>query len=140
MSKDVIAIIDDQPLVHIGLKAVLKSMGCSVISFTSPAEALQKIVQTPPDCVLVDLMMPGMDGIEFTKRFRERFHDASVPVILSSACLDNEVLRRAFEAGVDDFLEKPASSVLIRQRVKNMLRMRCLIDRNINIYNQIGLG
>lgn len=126
MSKDVIAIIDDQPLVQVGLKAVLKSMGCSVICFTSPAEALQQFEQTLPDCVLVDLMMPEMDGIEFTKRFRERFHDDKVPVILSSACLDNEVLGRAFENGADDFLEKPASSVLIRQRVRNMLKMRKL--------------
>ena len=126
MGEGVVVIIDDQPLVQIGLKAVLRSMGCSVVSFTSPTEALQKMEKTSPDCILVDLMMPEMDGIEFTKHFRKNFQDTSVPVILSSAHLDNEVLGKAFEAGVDDFLEKPASSVLIRQRVKNMLRMRKL--------------
>jgi CheY-like chemotaxis protein len=126
MSQDIVAIIDDQPLVQIGLKAVLKSMGCSVVCFTSPIEALEGLELVGPDCVVVDLMMPEMDGIEFVKQFRRRFQNVHVPIILSSAFLDNEVLGRAFDAGVDDFLEKPAGSVLIRQRVRNMLRMRHL--------------
>jgi putative two-component system response regulator len=126
MRKDIVVIIDDQPLVQIGLKAVLKPVGCSVVCFASPIEALEELERLGPDCVVVDLMMPEMDGIEFVKQFRRRYQNAHVPIILSSAFLDNEMLGRAFDAGVDDFLEKPAGSVLIRQRVRNMLRMRHL--------------
>lgn len=77
MSQDIVAIIDDQPLVQIGLKAVLKSMGCSVVCFTSPIEALEGLELVGPDCVVVDLMMPEMDGIEFVKQFRRRFQNVS---------------------------------------------------------------
>ena len=77
-----------------------------------------------PDLVLVDYMMPYMDGLQFIERFRAMSGKASVPIIMATAETDNDVRYKALEMSANDFLTKPVNKVELRARVTNMLALR----------------
>jgi CheY-like chemotaxis protein/HPt (histidine-containing phosphotransfer) domain-containing protein len=77
-----------------------------------------------PDLVIVGYMMPGLNGIEFTEHFRQLAGKEDTPVLMVTASTDREVRNRAFENGVNDFLNKPYDSVELQARVSNMLVLR----------------
>ena len=88
---------------------------------TSPAEAVERVKATEPDCVLSDYRMTGMDGIEFTRRLREH---SGVPVILYTHYSDEEVAREAFQAGVNDYVRKANDAehfVVLLKRIRNVV-------------------
>ena len=93
-------------------------------SSTSPKEAIDMVKETEPDCVLSDLNMPEMDGIEFTRRLREH---SMIPVVMYSNVSDEDITCEAFEAGVDDFVLKQESYedaehyILLMKRIKNVV-------------------
>jgi CheY-like chemotaxis protein len=90
---------------------------------TSPAEAVERVKATEPDCVLSDYRMPGMDGIEFTRRLREY---SGVPVILYTHYLDEEVAREAFKAGVNDYVRKANDAehfIVLLKSIRNVVDM-----------------
>ncbi|CAN5902344.1 two-component system response regulator [soil metagenome] len=94
------------------------------IGFTDAREALSWCKANEPDLVLVDYMMPDMDGLQFIERFRGMSGKASVPVIMATADTDNDVRYKALELSANDFLTKPVNKVELRARVTNMLALR----------------
>lgn len=103
---------------------LLKLPDCNPIQFLSPVEAFEWCRTQTPDLVIVDFMMPGMDGIEFTRRFRQLGGNADIPVLMVTANTQMDVRYEALEAGLNDFLTKPINKAEFLPRVKNMLALR----------------
>lgn len=91
--------------------------------FTDPVLALEFARSTPVDLVVVDFMMPAMDGLEFLRRFREIPSDHPVPVLMVTANEERTVRYHALESGVEDFLSKPVDPIEFLARVKNLLKL-----------------
>ena len=101
----------------------LTSVGHSVVKAYSGEEALEIFQNVDPDDVLMDVMMPGMDGYETTRRIRKLVGDRWVPVIFVSALSENVDQIRGLDAGGDDYLTKPINLSLLEAKIKAMQRI-----------------
>jgi two-component system cell cycle response regulator len=127
MSASVLVVDDIAANVKL-LEARLSAEYFEVATARSGAEALAQAERRPPDIVILDVMMPGMDGFEVCRRLKASTRTAHVPVIIVTA-LDQIADRvRGLEAGADDFLTKPISDVALIARVKSLTRMKMLTD------------
>ena len=127
MSARVLVVDDVPPNVKL-LEAKLTSEYFDVISATSGEEALEAIEKTPPDIVLLDVMMPGMDGFEVCRRIKGNPRTAHIPVVMVTA-LDHPKDRvTGLEAGADDFLTKPVHDIALFARVRSLVRLKMLMD------------
>src|ERR1035437_1315772 len=90
---------------------------------TDGPAALQLAAETPPDLVLLDVMMPGMDGYEVCRRLRADARLAEVPVIMVTAFDDQAARLAGLEAGADDFITKPFNRAELRARVRTITRL-----------------
>lgn len=110
------------------LEARLTAEYYSVETVTNGQQALDMLAASPFDLVLLDVMMPGLDGFEVCRRIRANPKIAQLPVIMVTA-LDQTTDRiRGLEAGADDFLTKPVSDVQMITRVKSLIRLKLLTD------------
>ena len=91
-------------------------------------EALQKVKADPPDLILLDVMMPGLDGYEVCQRLKEKEETKFIPVVMVTALKEKEERIKGLEAGADDFLTKPVDSSELLARVKSLLRIKHLHD------------
>jgi len=105
-------------------KLVGKMPGCTAVTFASAVEALSWCDHHQPDMVVVDYMMPELDGLAFVERFRGLAHCADVPLMMVTVADLREVRHRALEAGVNDFLGRPVDATEFLMRSRNMLRLR----------------
>ncbi len=120
-----VLVVDDSDNARLILEHTLRSLGFDVAAVDSGAAALHKLEtashQQAFDLVLMDWKMPGMDGIEATRRIRENNHLAVMPAILMvSAYNREEVVREAWEAGIDEFLSKPFYPSLLLDTIHNL--------------------
>ena len=106
------------------LAGILKVADYDVLTAESGADALQKVEEFAPDVVLLDVMMPEMDGFEVCRRLRENPHTAALPVVMVTALHETEDRVRALEAGADDFLTKPVNEIEVVARVKSLVRVK----------------
>ena len=90
--------------------------------------ALQVAARTPPDLVLLDIMMPGMDGYEVCRRMREMPETAEVPIMFLSSLEEVQNKTRGFEAGANDYLTKPFDMLEVKARVKSLLKAKAYSD------------
>ncbi|MEC0144383.1 response regulator transcription factor, partial [Paenibacillus alginolyticus] len=103
MNKKKIMIVDDEPKIVRFVAANLKSLDFETLACQSGAEALEKVEGFDPDLILLDLMMPGMDGFEVLKRLRSY---SSVPVIMLTARSNGADKVQGLNLGADDYLTK----------------------------------
>ncbi|MBT0959839.1 diguanylate cyclase [Denitromonas iodatirespirans] len=122
-----ILIVDDIPSNIQTLAAVLKD-DYTLYFATSGAKALELCLQRPPDLVLLDVMMPGMDGFELCRRIKSEPLTCDVPVIFVTARSDVEDETLGLEAGAIDFVGKPISPPIVRARVRNHLQLKRQAD------------
>jgi putative two-component system response regulator len=112
--------IDDNENNLFLIEAICSELNLNVTSFLDPIEALVYVVQHQVDMIIIDYMMPGINGIEFIQEYRTAHRD--VPIIMVTAAgSDDEIHKKAFEVGVNDFLSKPVNSLLFKARVTNLL-------------------
>jgi two-component system cell cycle response regulator DivK len=104
-----ILVVEDNPLNRKLVRDVLSFAGYDVIEAQSGEEGLRVAQQTPPDLVLMDLQLPGIDGTETLRRLRQDALGAHVPVVAVTAFAMAEDKERASRAGFDGYLEKPIS-------------------------------
>ena len=97
-----VLIVDDSPTIRTALRGLVEKMGHSVIEVEDGREALQSYRRDRPDLVLIDVMMPVMDGYEAARQMREIRPDEWVPIIFLSSKEADQDLDRAIEAGGDD--------------------------------------
>lgn len=120
-----VVVIDDAQVNLTLMSALLAKLpDVSATCFLSPSEALHHCLHEDPDLVIVDYMMPDMDGIEFIRRFRAHPARSQTPLLMITADHEREVRYRALEAGANDFLTKPVDRVEMSSRVRNMLSLR----------------
>ena len=118
-----ILIVDDAPSALETLLSVLDGQGYQLATAQNGSEALQRATQIKPDMVLLDVMMPGMDGFEVCRRLRATPELAEVPIILLTALDDHDSLLKGLEAGADDFLTKPIDRRELLTRVRTITRL-----------------
>jgi len=117
-----ILIVEDEQLIVLLLKDILQAEGYRTISASTGEEALQLALRAMPDLIILDIMLPGIDGFEVVNRLRSNVKMAHVPVIILSARHDTVDKVRAFENRVDDYLTKPFDNGELLARVRAHLR------------------
>lgn len=125
-----VLVVDDNEQNRALAKAALEQEDYTVVLAKSGQEALECFVAEPPDCVLLDVRMPGMDGPETCRRLRELPGGRTVPVVFLTALRDVDTFEAALAAGGDDFLTKPVQPTELVLRVQAALRMRQLDATN----------
>lgn len=130
-----ILVVDDEPFNIDYLEQELEELGYDTISADHGREALQKIVLETPDLVLLDIMMPEMDGFEVLERLKRDRHSQNIPVIVISALSDIDYIVRAVELGAEDYLPKPFDPVLLKARLEASLEKKRFHDQE-RLYRQ----
>ncbi len=118
-----ILIADDSEITREAIEAVLAVDGYQLEMAVDGREALQKAQELHPDLILLDVMMPDMDGFEVCKAIRSLPEIAEVPVVILTALDDRDSMLKGFEAGADDFLGKPFNTYELRARVRTIIRL-----------------
>jgi len=119
-----VLVVDDTPLNVKLLTLQLEYEDYIVNTAANGLEALAKIEADKPDIVLLDVMMPGLDGFETCRRIRANPATAHIPVVMVTALQDVDDLVRGFEAGADDFLTIPVNSLALIARIRSQLRQK----------------
>ncbi|MFP4097967.1 MAG: PleD family two-component system response regulator [Alphaproteobacteria bacterium] len=141
MSARVLVVDDILPNVKL-LEAKLASEYYEVITATSGKEALEKVQNENPDIVLLDVMMPGMDGFEVCSRMKSTPETAHIPVVMVTALTDIQDKVHGLEVGADDFLSKPINDTALMARVRSLVRLKMALDEwriRENAANQFGV-
>lgn len=113
-------VVDDDPLIVQLLSVVLEGGGFEVESAPSGEEALELIGRRTPDIVLLDVMMPGIDGLEVTRRLRRDPRTRSLPVVLVSACASQADADAGRAAGATEYVSKPFDPHRLRTLVTRL--------------------
>jgi two-component system, sensor histidine kinase and response regulator len=124
-----ILVVDDQPANIQVVGTVLGKLGHEIIPASDGPTALQRLELRPPDLILLDLMMPHMDGLEVCRRLREIAVAKDIPVIFLSAADDKDFIVRALEAGGVDYITKPFNHAELVSRVRTQLALKSARDR-----------
>lgn len=119
----IVPIVDDEPVGRETLEALLLAEGYELAFAANGPEALAQAAALNPDVILLDVMMPGMDGFEVCRRLRASPAVAEVPVIFVTALDDRDARLRGIEAGADDFVTKPYDRAELRLRVRTITRL-----------------
>ena len=123
-----ILVADDDWLNRDLLQAYLSTSGCEVVTAADGETALKLALSVPPDLALVDIQMPRMDGLELCRRLKANQATRFVPVVMVTALDSEDEKINSFEAGADDFVTKPYSSIVLLARVRSLLRIKRLHD------------
>lgn len=124
----IILIVDDEVTVRKLMQVLLHSQGYRTLTASSGQEALALIARQPPDLILLDIMMPGMDGYEVASRLKADKSTSSIPIIMLSALGEQSARLLGLEAGAEDFLSKPVESAELWLKVRNLLRLKSFSD------------
>src|SRR4029450_1806204 len=110
------------------LEAKLSAEYFDVVTAMNGVDALESIKRTKPDIVLLDVMMPGIDGIEVCRQIKGDSQTHHIPVVMVTALDQPEDRVKGLEAGADDFLPKPVNDMALFCRVKSLVRLKMLTD------------
>src|SRR5690606_16487251 len=124
-----ILVVDDQAANLRVVSALLTREGYQVITASSGQEALARYAETVPDMILLDMMMPGMDGFEVLAALRAQEPPLRIPVVFVTAAHDRDLLLRAFDAGVVDYVTKPFLPEELLARVNAHIGLKLTRDR-----------
>ena len=125
-NSDVVLIVDDVPDNLSVLHDALDESGYSVLVATSGEAALQRAAQALPDIVLLDAMMPGMDGFEVARRLKAQALTQHIPIIFMTGLTETEHLVAALEAGGVDYVTKPIKPKEVLARICLLYTSRCV--------------
>lgn len=117
------------------LDGVLSSRGYEVVRAMNGKEALEKVKEASPHIVILDVLMPVMDGYETCRRLKENEETRFIPVVMLTALNSLEDKVKGIDAGADDFISKPFQTPELLARVKSLVRVRSLIDELEDAHN-----
>jgi len=140
ISKPIILVVDDEPKNTELLEAYLVPQGYEIVKAANGEEALGKLFSNQIDVMLLDVMMPGMDGFEVIRRVRQdnkyRNH-RRLPIILVTALRETEDRVKGIEAGCDDFLSKPFDKMELLARVRSLVKVKAYNDLMNNYQKEL---
>lgn len=122
-------IVDDEPQVRKLLETLLQQEGYQTLSAGTGEEALLRVAEQPPDLILLDIMIPGMDGYEVANQLKGNPATANIPIIMLSALSESSARLSGLETGAEEFISKPVDRVELWLRVRNLLRLKAHGDQ-----------
>jgi signal transduction histidine kinase len=122
-AQTLVLVVDDIDESRAALQARIGALGFATAGAASGAEALERVAQLGPDVVLLDLLMPGMDGFDVARALRSSLATRWLPVIAMSSLPGEIAFVRAVECGADDFLSRPIDEVLLRSKIEHHVRV-----------------
>lgn len=122
--KPLVLVADDDPDILALVTFRLERAGYAVVGANDGEQALQLALEQPPDLVVLDVMMPKLDGYEVTTRLRQNERTRRIPIILLTARVQEADIARGFEVGADDYVKKPFSPQELGARVQAILGRR----------------
>jgi putative two-component system response regulator len=135
--KPKVLVVDDEDRNLRLMEAMLIPLGYEVILAKDGEEALAKVQITPPDVILLDIMMPKMDGYEVARRLKEKEETRLIPIVMVTALREVEDRIRALEVGADDFLSKPVEKTELRARVQSLIKVKAYYDHMKNYQREL---
>lgn len=117
-------IVDDEVQVRKLLETLLRHEGYRTLTASSGEEALLLVAQQPPDLILLDVMMPGMDGYEVANQLKGNQATANIPIIMLSALNESAARLSGLQTGAEEFISKPVERAELWLRVRNLLRLK----------------
>lgn len=123
-----IMIVDDNEHNVKVLQSMLQSQGYQVHTAHNGEQALTQIAETSPDLLILDVIMPGMDGFDVTRALRSDVKSRTIPILMVTALNELHDKIKGFEMGADDFLSRPFNSIELLARVRSLLRIKHLHD------------
>lgn len=121
-----ILVVDDDRLFRRTMELQLENLGCRILQAANAQEALDTIQRELPDLILMDVVMPGMDGFELCRKLKGDLETHHIPVIHLTA-LGRDAKERSFASGADDFLDKPLNFLELRARIRTHLLIQGLL-------------
>ena len=128
LAADCLLVVDDEKANIVSVQRMFERLGFEILPAASGAQALQWLARRRPDLILLDMLMPGMDGFEVCKRIQQNPEWADIPVIFISAAEDRNVTARALEMGGVDCLTKPFHAMELLSRVRTQLMLKTTRD------------
>jgi len=123
-----VLVVDDHEPTLVGLRELLQDAGYSVVTERNGLDGLHAAARHRPDVVLLDVVMPGMSGVDLCKELKQQTSTGLTPVVLISASQDRRTRVAGLENGADDFLSKPIDADELRARVRSLIRVKRLTD------------
>ena len=138
MSKmNTILIVDDDPMNVNLLEAMLSQENYRIVTASSGEEAIETTLASSPDLILLDIMMPGLDGYQVTQKLKDDPNTNHIPIVLVTALHDTEDKVRGLQVGADDFLSKPLDMSELMARVNSLLKVKAYHDHLLNYQKQL---
>ena len=128
VSRPCVLVVDDEPNNRRLMAAYLEVEGYEIREASGGGQALTSIVEKRPDLILLDVMMPDMDGYTIVSKLKELVGTKAIPVVLVTALTGREARLRGLEAGAEEFLTKPIDRIELTVRVRNLLRLKRITD------------
>jgi CheY-like chemotaxis protein len=132
-----ILIVDDEPFNVDYLEQELEDLGFETLSAGNGQEALEIVMAESPDLILLDIMMPVMDGFAVLARLKENKAWRDIPVVVISASDEMESVAKGIELGAEDYLPKPSDPILLQARIKAGLEKKLLRDQEVEYLRQV---
>jgi len=133
----IVLVVDDEEKNRRIIKDLLEATGHRVLEAEDGEQALRIVAQSPPDVVLLDIMMPGIDGFEVCRRLKKNPQTAPIPVLIVTALSERSDRLRGMEEGANDFILKPIDTRDVILRVRNAVYSKHLHDRVQENYEQL---
>jgi len=133
-----ILVIDDEEKNIKLVKGMLIRENYNINGCLSGEEALESLQNDKPDLILLDILMPGIDGFEVCRMLKQDVSTRIIPIVMVTALDDQEDRKKALDAGAEDFLNKPLDQFELKARVKSLLRIKSYHDELINSHTEIA--
>jgi two-component system alkaline phosphatase synthesis response regulator PhoP len=140
LPQSTVLIVDDNPQNVELLQAFLESLPVRIVTAADGVDALNKVRESSPDLILLDIMMPHMSGFEVCKRLKSDPKTRDIQILMVTALNELGDIERATEYGTDDFVSKPVNKFELLTRVKSLLRVRHLkgeLERALTYLHEI---